>query len=184
MVAESPACSSWDISGGRRGLDLPPGAMSGKAYHGIPNPGAGAAALTRRVRVRRRADRYSPSGRRVPRQRNLAITPFADRFGPLVPPPLEPVSVRFPGISSGENGHNRGDPQFGQPIRMRGVVGRQVDREAGLDSRNDQAPFSTATESSPRTGLWVKAMTFLPVLAATSSSKSVPSISGPYPGRS
>ena len=43
-------------------------------------------------------------------------------------------------VSSGEHGHDRGDPQLGQYIRMRGVVGREIDREAGLDSRGDQAP--------------------------------------------
>jgi hypothetical protein len=44
--------------------------------------------------------------------------------------------------------------------------------------------FGTAIGLSLRTGLCVKAMTFLPELAATSSSRSVPSISAPYPGRS
>jgi hypothetical protein len=44
--------------------------------------------------------------------------------------------------------------------------------------------FLTATGSSPRTGLWVKAIAFMPVLAATSSSRSSPSIAAPYPGRS
>ena len=44
--------------------------------------------------------------------------------------------------------------------------------------------FWTATGSLPRTGLWVKAITFLPALALTSSSRSVPSIRGRCPGRS
>ena len=46
---------------------------------------------------------------------------------------------RFARVGSGENGHDRGDPQFGQPVRMRGVVGRQVDREPGFDSLCDDA---------------------------------------------
>jgi hypothetical protein len=36
-------------------------------------------------------------------------------------------------IGAGKHGHDRGYAQFGQLIRMRGVIGRQVDREAGLD---------------------------------------------------
>jgi hypothetical protein len=68
MVSEGPALSGWDLSGGHRGLDLPPRAMGRKTNHGIPNPSAGAAGLAGRVRIRRRADRYSPSGRRAPRQ--------------------------------------------------------------------------------------------------------------------
>ena len=43
-------------------------------------------------------------------------------------------------IGSGEHGHDGGDPQFGQPVRMRGVVGREIDREADLDRRTDEAP--------------------------------------------
>ena len=76
----------------------------------------------------------------MPWQRNRAIAPFADRFGPLIRPPLEPVPDRAARIGAGKHGHDRGDPQFGQLIRVRGVIGRQVDREAGIDGRNDQAP--------------------------------------------
>jgi hypothetical protein len=76
----------------------------------------------------------------MPWQRNRAIAPFADRLGPLIAPSLEPVPNCAARVGSGENGHNGGDPQFGQRIRMRGVIGRQVDREAGIDGRNDQAP--------------------------------------------
>jgi hypothetical protein len=76
----------------------------------------------------------------MPWQRNRAIAPFADRFGPLIRPPLEPVPDRAARIGAGEHGHDRGYAQFGQLIRMRGVIGRQVDREAGIDGRNDQAP--------------------------------------------
>jgi len=43
-------------------------------------------------------------------------------------------------VGTGEDGHDGGDPQFGQPVRMRGVVGRQVDREPGLNCRSNQAP--------------------------------------------
>ena len=133
MVREGPAFPSRDVSGSHRGLDLPPGAVGGKAYHGIPNPCAGAAGLAGRVGLRRRTDRNSPSGRRTPRQRRRAVTPFADRLGPFIRPPFEPVPNGAARVGSGEHGHNGGDPQLGQPIRMRGVVGRQVEREAGLD---------------------------------------------------
>ena len=43
-------------------------------------------------------------------------------------------------VGSGEHGHDGGDAQFGQPVRIRGVVGRQVNREAGLDGRSEQTP--------------------------------------------
>jgi hypothetical protein len=68
VFREYPTLSGWDVSGGHRGFDLPPSAMRRKTDHGIPNPGTGAAGLAGRVRIRRRADRYSPSSRRIPRQ--------------------------------------------------------------------------------------------------------------------
>jgi hypothetical protein len=43
MISESPAFSGWDISGGHRGLDLPPSTVSRESNHSIPNMGAGAA---------------------------------------------------------------------------------------------------------------------------------------------
>jgi len=140
MFRECPAFSSWDVSGGHRGLDLPPSPVRRKTDHGIPNPGTGAAGLAGRVGIGRRTDRYSPSGGRIPRQRSRAVTPLADRLGPLIPPSLEPVPNCAARVGSGEHGHDGGDAQFGQPVRMRGVVGRQVDREAGLDGRSEQTP--------------------------------------------
>jgi hypothetical protein len=68
MFPEHPAFSSWDISGGDRGFNPPPSAMRRETYHGIPNAGTGAAGLAGRVGICRRANRYSPSGRRAPRQ--------------------------------------------------------------------------------------------------------------------
>src|SRR5260370_16826738 len=68
MVPENPAFSSWDVSGGRCGLDPSPGAMGGKADHGIPNPGTGTAGLAGRVPIRLLANRNPPSCRAVPRQ--------------------------------------------------------------------------------------------------------------------
>jgi hypothetical protein len=47
---------------------------------------------------------------------------------------------RFARVGSGEHGHDRGYPQLGQPVRMCGIIGREIDREAGLDGRSDQAP--------------------------------------------
>ena len=108
MVLENPALSSWDISSSDRGPDLSPSAMSGKAYHGIPHQGAGAAAPAGRVRVRRRADRYSPSARRVPRQRSRPVTPLADRLAPFIASSLEPVTNCPTRIGAGEHGHKRG----------------------------------------------------------------------------
>jgi hypothetical protein len=43
-------------------------------------------------------------------------------------------------VISGKHGHDGGNPQFGQPVRMRGGVGRQIDREPGIDCRSNQAP--------------------------------------------
>ena len=108
MVLENPALSSWDTSSSDRGLDLSPSAMSGKAYHGIPHQGAGAAAPAGRVRVRRRADRYSPSARRVPRQRSRPVTPLADRLAPFIASSLEPVTNCPTRLGAGEHGHKRG----------------------------------------------------------------------------
>ena len=120
----------------------------------------------------------------MPLQRNRAIAPFADRLRPLIRPPLEPVPDRATCVGAGEHGHDRGDAQLGQPIRMRGVIGRQVDREPGFHGRGDEVAILDSDKVVAEHGLMVKAMTFLPVLAATSSSRSVPSICGPYPGRS
>jgi hypothetical protein len=126
--------------GGRRGLDLPPSPVRRKTDHGIPNPGTGAAGLAGGVRIRRRTDCYPSSGGRISRQRSRAVPPFSDRLGPLIAPSLEPVPDGTTCIGTSEHGHDWGDVQFGQPVRMRGIVGRQVDREPGLDGRSDQAP--------------------------------------------
>jgi hypothetical protein len=138
MVPECPTFSSWDISGGHRRFDLSPGAMGRESNHGVPDSGAGAAGLAGRVRICGRADRYSPSGRRLPRQNGRAITPLADRLGPLIAPCLEPMPNRFARVGSGEHGHGGGDAQVGQAVRMCGVIGREIDGEAGLDSCSDQ----------------------------------------------
>jgi hypothetical protein len=50
------------------------------------------------------------------------------------------VPNRFACVGSGEHGYHGGYPQIGQSVRMCGVVGREIDREAGLDGRNDEAP--------------------------------------------
>jgi hypothetical protein len=81
--------------------------MSGKADHGIPNAGAGTAGLAGGVRIGGGADRDASSDRRVSRQRSRAVTPVADRLGPLIAPPLEPVPNRFARIGSGKHGHHR-----------------------------------------------------------------------------
>jgi hypothetical protein len=39
MVPECPAFSRWDISGGNRGLDPPPGTVSRETDYSIPDPG-------------------------------------------------------------------------------------------------------------------------------------------------
>src|SRR5260370_5689157 len=66
--------------------------------------------------------------------------PFADRLGPLIRPSLEPVPSRATRISSGEDGHDGGIPEFRGPGGMRGVVSREIDREASRDGRSDEAP--------------------------------------------
>jgi hypothetical protein len=119
---------------------LPPCTVSRKADHGIPNTGTGTAGLTGRVRIGRRTHCNSPSGRRLSRQRIRARAPFADRLGPLISASLEPVPNCPARVISGEHGHDGGDPQIGQLVRMRGVVGREIDREASLDGSSDQAP--------------------------------------------
>jgi len=60
---------------------------------------------------------------------------------------------RFARIAPGEHGHDGGDAQFGQPVRMRGVVGRQVDREAGLDGRSEQTPVLDSDKIVAEDGL-------------------------------
>jgi hypothetical protein len=62
MFPECPAFSSWNISGGQRSFDAPPSTVGWEADHGIPNPGAGAAAFAGRVRAHRWAERYRPAG--------------------------------------------------------------------------------------------------------------------------
>jgi hypothetical protein len=148
MVPKSPAFSSRDIPSGRRGFDPPPGTVSWKTDHSIPNPGTGPTGFAGRVRIRCRTNCYSPSGGRIPRQRSRAIPPFADCFGPLIAPSLEPVPNRFARVGAGEYGHDGGDPQLGQPVRMRGIVGREIDREASLDCRRQQQALRGAYRRS------------------------------------
>jgi hypothetical protein len=102
-----------------------------EANHGIPNPRTGATGLARRGRICRRTECNLPSGWRIARQRGGSISPFTDGLGPLIAPSLEPALDCSARICTGEHGHDWGDPQFGQPIRVRGVVGRQIDREPG-----------------------------------------------------
>ena len=108
VLREYPAFSSWDISSGHRGFDLPPGAMSRETDHGVSNSGTGTAGLAGRVRIGRRADRDAPSGGCVPRQGSRTVTPFADRLGPLIALPLEPVPNCTAGMGSGEVQSRRG----------------------------------------------------------------------------
>jgi len=84
---EDPAFSS----GGRCGLDLLLCAVGRKADNLISNPRTGAARVAGHVRIGRRADCNSPSGRRVPRQRGGSISPFADSLGSLITMPFELV---------------------------------------------------------------------------------------------
>jgi len=108
MVLENPALSSWDISSIDRGLDLSPSAMSGKAYHGIPHQGAGAAAPAGRVRVtspgrplfafrQACAAATKPSGHATRRSSR-----------PFIASSLEPVTNCPTRIGAGEHGHKRG----------------------------------------------------------------------------
>jgi hypothetical protein len=46
----------------------------------------------------------------------------------------------MPGIDMGEHGYHRGDTKRRQLVRMRGVVGREIDHEPSLDRRSDQPP--------------------------------------------
>ena len=140
MLWECPQLARWHVAGRGGLLDLLPCAMSGETDHGIANSGAGSAGPAGGVRVSGGADRDAFSGRRVSRQRGRAVTPLADRLGPLIPLPLEPMANSAAGIGSGEHGHDGGDPQVGQPVRMCGAVGRKIDREPGLEGRGDQAP--------------------------------------------
>jgi hypothetical protein len=184
MLGKRPASAGLHIAGRSGLLNHSPGTVSRKADHGLPYSGAGAAALAGSVRVGRGTDRDPRSSWCEPRQQGCPVAPFGNRLGPLVLPFLVSVPNRTARISSGEHSHDRSDLQLGQCIRMRGVIGRQVDQEPGLDSRGDQAPVLSGDGIAPRTGLWVKAITCLPALAATSSWRSSPSICAPYPGRS
>ncbi len=83
------------------------------------------------------ADRNAASGRCVPGQRSRAVPPFDDRLGPLIAPSLEPVPNCAASIGSGEHGHYGSDLQFGQLVRMGGIIGREIDRETGLGRRNN-----------------------------------------------
>src|SRR5438309_9545286 len=91
MLGKYPGLARRHVSGRDGLLDLLPSTMSRETDHGIPYAGAGAASLAGGVRVGRGADSDPFSGRRVSRQRSRAVTPVADRLGPLVAPPLEPV---------------------------------------------------------------------------------------------
>ena len=113
MLGENPRLSCGDITSSRCGFDLPPGTMSGKANHGVSHSGTGATSLAGRVGIGRRADRNPPSSGRISRQRSRALSPFADRLGPLVPLPLKPVPNSAACIISAKHGHDGGYAQFG-----------------------------------------------------------------------
>ena len=92
----------------------------------------------------------------LPPAANPVQTVHSFGLRPLAPSPhshLEPVPNRAKRIGSGEHGHDRGDPQFGQPISMGGLVGRQVDREACLDGGSDHAPVLNSDEVDAKDGL-------------------------------
>src|ERR1700730_18324646 len=94
VVSEHPRLAGRYVAGGNCLLDLLPGAMSGETDHGIPDAGTGSAGLAGSVRIGGGADRDASSGRRISRQSGRAITPVADRLGPLIALPLEPVANR------------------------------------------------------------------------------------------
>jgi hypothetical protein len=54
--------------------------------------------------------------------------------------PLQSRIYLINAVGSGQHGYDGCNTQFGQPIRMSGVIGRQVDLEPGLDGRSDKAP--------------------------------------------
>src|SRR3984893_9344155 len=104
VFGENPGLAGRDVAGRGGLLDLLPSAMSGETDHGVPNSGAGAAGLAGGVRIGGGADRDASSGRRVSWQRSRAVTPVADRLGPLIAPPLEPVPNRATSVGSGKHG--------------------------------------------------------------------------------
>ena len=106
MLWDYPGLAGGNVAGRGGLLDLLPSAMSRETDHGIPSAGAGAAGLAGGVRIGGGADRYPFSGPRVSRQRGRAVTPVADRLGPLIPLSLEPVANRAAGI---------GWPSWGSP---------------------------------------------------------------------
>ena len=91
-------------------LDLPPSAMGGEANDGISNPRRHAARVAGHVRIGRRADCNSPSGRRVPRQRGGSISPFANALGPLIPSSLEPAPNCATRVVLAKHGHDGAMP--------------------------------------------------------------------------
>src|SRR6516162_6732120 len=99
----------------------------------------GPTSLARGIPIRGRADRNPSPGVRVPRQQSRPVTPFRDRLGRLIAASLEPVPNGAARIGSGEHGDNGGDPGSAS-LSACGVLGRQIDRERGLDSRRDQVP--------------------------------------------
>jgi hypothetical protein len=124
MFRECPGGTYSDVASSGSRLGLPPSAVGREAHYHIPNPVTDATGLAGRLRIRRRTDRNSPSGRRVPWQRSRAVPPFANRLRPFVRPPLEPAPNCATGIDSGEHGHDGGNPQLGQPVRRRAIIGR------------------------------------------------------------
>jgi hypothetical protein len=123
VVSEHPRLAGRHVSGGGGLLDS--SAKHHERGNRLRHPERG-----RRLRksCRWRPSRRPSSGRRVSRHQGRAVTPVADCLSPLIAPSLEPMPNRAPGISSG-------DPQVGQPVRMGGGVGREIDREAGLNRR-------------------------------------------------
>jgi hypothetical protein len=153
MGCERPALAGSNVAGCGGRFDLPPCAMSWETDHGIPNAGAGSASLAGGIRIGSRTDRYPPSGRCVPWQGCRPVTPFADRLGPLIAPSFEPMPNRMARMSSGKHGHYGRDAQFGELIRMCGIVGHRFTVSPAVTAAAMRRRFSTATRSSPRTGL-------------------------------
>src|SRR5712671_1792199 len=86
---EYPWLARRHVSGRGGLLDLLPCTVRRETDYGIPNAGAGSAGLAGGVRIGGGADRDASSGRRVSRHRGRAVTPVADRLGPLIAPSLE-----------------------------------------------------------------------------------------------
>ena len=87
-------------------------------------------------------------------------------------------------VSSGQHGHDGGDPQVNQLVRVGEVIGREINRETGLDGRGDEATVLHNDSIVAEDGLVGESYRIFAGVGIDELFEELPSTLGPYPGKS